>query len=128
MSFGPYNDKFLIFVFSFIQIDQTSLAEKLCRNEKDESLSTYNIPYTKLNCEVFANSRIHHNCSLSSYYGVLKSKKTTLKTIFIIAWLNMLQGIFGNAWFPLYFNTYKSKNDVIFFFDKLNLEVSISCK
>ncbi len=58
-----------------MQIDQTSLAEKFCKDEGDnEFFGAYNIPYTKLNCEVFANSRLHHNCSLSSYYGVLKSK------------------------------------------------------
>ena len=63
-----------ILIFT-LQIDQTSLSNKFCKIQDDEFLQAYNIPYTKLNCEIFANSHVHHNCSLSSYYGVLKSKK-----------------------------------------------------
>lgn len=45
-----------------------------CKVSDLEFEQTYNIPYTKLNCEVFAYSKNHRSCSLGPYYGVLKSK------------------------------------------------------
>ena len=63
----------------FLQIDRTSLRSKFCETEPADFVIQYNIPYTKLNCEVMEYQGYIKNCSLNKYYGLHSGKAYFLK-------------------------------------------------
>ena len=72
------NLKQLIWIWKFhlssFQIDKTALRSKFCETKPAYFLKKYNIPYTKLNCEIL-QSQSYLPCSLNRYYGLYHGKK-----------------------------------------------------
>ena len=57
-------------------MDQTQLSGDFCHSD-DNSLDgplSYDLPYSKMNCEVFLSADTNSNCSMSHFYGVHQGK------------------------------------------------------
>lgn len=54
----------------WFQIDQTSLGRQHCIPFGKNFENYFKMPYSKHNCELFANAISNENCSLLPYYGV----------------------------------------------------------
>lgn len=64
-----------------LQIDRSGLREGFCRSNVRNFERQFQVSYSKLNCEFFANSGFQHDCSLSPYFGVFTGAEIFIETL-----------------------------------------------
>ena len=89
---------YLITAYPF-QIDRTHLSSSFCiSSEEDEFKFNYQIPYSKMNCEVFTSTEFLPYCSHTPFYGIKTSQSCHMvptQTKKIINWT--FTGLFFNS-------------------------------
>ena len=71
----PLKDNFDFYTsynnFFLLQVDRSQLSQSYCYSEDINRLKLqYRVPYTKINCEVFATTETFSLCSLTPFYGI----------------------------------------------------------